>query len=490
MLLSEIIKNIPHTDTPDTDISSICYDSRKAESGDLFVCLVGAKTDGHSYAPRAYENGCRAFLCERRIDTLPEDAIQIITPDTRHALAVCGADFYGRPAEKLNIIGITGTKGKTTTSLLCAAILNAAGKNCAYIGSNGVIINGKRTETVNTTPESLELHHYFSLMVNSGVEYAVIEVSSQALAHNRVEGIPFAAVAFTNLSEDHIGEAEHPTFEHYKNSKKRLFTEYKSNVMIYNADDSASAFMREGYPAKTVSFGITEKADWTADNIERFRDSTTLGVSFDVHTVAGDERGVKLLSPGFFSVYNGLCAMAICCEFGVSKEFARNTLAKTPVQGRFEIVEGTPGRTFIIDYSHNGFSLTNALKTLKDYDSKRIICVFGSVGGRTQNRRRELAEAASKYADYSIITSDNPDFEDPDEIIKEIASHMSPDAQYECITDRRDAIYKAVNMADVGDIVLFAGKGHETYQYVCGKKVPFSEREHIEAASALIYQPQ
>ena len=481
MKLSEIIKNIPCTATGDCEISRIEYNSLKSCDGDLFVCLTGAKRDGHDFAPRAYECGTRAFLCERQLD-LPEDCIQVITPDTRAALAVISADFYGRPAEKLHLIGITGIKGKTTTALLVAAILNGAGKNCAYIGSNGVIINGRHIETVNTTPESLQLHHYFAMMVEEGVEYAVLEVSSQALMHNRVDGLPFEVTAFTNLSPDHIGEGEHSDFEDYKNAKKRLFDRFDARCVVYNADDEASVYMISGHKGATLSFSIENKGELCATTPELFRGETSLGIAFD-SIQDGDTVPVRLMSPGAFSVYNGLCAIGICQQFGVSREFAARILERTPVQGRFEIVEGTPGVTFVIDYSHNGFSLTKALQTLREYNPERIICVFGSVGGRTQCRRQELAEASSKYADYSIITSDNPDFEEPENVIGEIASHMG-DAEYECITDREEAIKKAVSMAKEGDIVLFAGKGHETYQLVCGRKVPFCEREIIEDACA------
>lgn len=483
MKLSEILKNIDHSADGDAEIRKIEYDSRKASTGDLFVCLVGAKSDGHNFAERAYDNGCRAFLCERRLK-LPEDAVQAICTDTRSALAAAAAAFYGYPADKLHIIGITGTKGKTTTALLTSAILNAAGLNCAYIGSNGVIINSKHTETVNTTPESLELHHYFDIMVNSGVEYAVLEVSSQALGHHRVDGIHFETVAFTNLSEDHIGEGEHPDFEDYKRCKKRLFDEYGAECMVYNADDEAAEFMKSGFSKKTVSFAINRDANFRAVNIEKYRSATALGVSFDCITGKWRTR-VSLMSPGEFSVYNGLCAMAICSHFGVSRDFSASVLCRTPVQGRFEIVEGIAGRTFIIDYSHNGISLTSALKTLRSYEPSRIICVFGSVGGRTKGRRRELAQACDAFADIAVVTSDNPDYEPPEEIISEIASYIKNIPCY-CFTDRQEAIFNAVKMSGDGDIILFAGKGHETYQLVCGQKEPFCEREIIGEACAAV----
>ena len=481
MKLNDIIKNIPHEGDSSAEISSIGYNSLKSREGELFVCLPGARRDGHDFAPRAYENGVRAFLVERMLD-LPSDAVQIVTPDTRAALAVISADFYGRPADKLRIIGITGTKGKTTTALLVASILNAAGKSCAYIGSNGVIINGKQTETVNTTPESLQLHHYFSMMVAEGVRYAVIEVSSQALMHNRVDGIPFEVTAFTNFSPDHIGEGEHADLQEYMDAKKRLFDRFHPKCVVYNADDPASEYVISGHEGNTLSFSLSGDGDMTASSPELFRGPTSLGISYEC-TLNGVCVPVNLMTPGAFSVYNGMCAMAICKCFDVSIDYSAMILARTPVQGRFEIVEGKAGSTFVVDYSHNGISLTKALQTLREYEPRRLICVFGSVGGRTQCRRRELAEAASKYADYSIITSDNPDFEEPENIISEIASHMDG-APCECITDRRDAILKAISMAGEGDIVLFAGKGHETYQLVCGRKLPFSEREIIEEACA------
>ena len=484
MKLNELVRHIDHTGSSDAEITAITYDSRKAGPGSLFVCLVGAWMDGHTFARSAYDRGCRAFLAEHPLD-LPEDAAQIITGDTRAALAVIGADFYGNPADQLHIIGITGTKGKTTTALLTAAILTEAGLPCAYIGSNGVNIAGTHEATANTTPESLELHRLFRKMLDADVHHVVLEVSSQALRHHRVDGIPFEVVAFTNLSEDHIGPGEHPDFEDYKAAKRRLFAEYHARQMVYNADDEASDYMRADFGGKQVSFGIDRDADYRAVNLAQYRSETALGIDFTCRH-GGEETPVRVMSPGAFSASDALCAIALCGAFGVMPAQAAKTLAHTPVEGRFEVVEGLPGRTFIVDYSHNGLALTSALKTLRAYHPRRLICVFGSVGGRTQVRRRELAEAASAWADYSILTSDNPDFEDPLQILREIDSHMAPDALYTLIPDRAEAISKAVAMAEEGDIVLFAGKGHENYQLIRGRKVPFVERELIrEACRAL-----
>lgn len=481
MRLNTLVQNIPHTGGDGREITAITYDSRAAAVGALFVCLVGARTDGHKYAAGAYQNGCRAFLVEHPLD-LPADAAQVVTPDTRAALAVIGADFYGHPADKLTLIGITGTKGKTTTALLTAAILSQSGLPCGYIGSNGVQYAGQRFATANTTPESLELQRIFRRMADAGIRCVALEVSSQALAHHRVDGLRFAAVAFTNLSADHIGPGEHADFDDYKNSKRRLFTEHAAGTMVYNADDPASDFMRAGFAGRQVSFGIEQPADYRGSALAPYRTDTALGIDF-VCTHAGQSTPVRLLSPGAFSVSDALCAIALCGTQGVTPEVCAAVLQKTPVQGRFEVVEAMPGRTFLIDYAHNGLSLTAALKTLRAYKPHRLVCVFGSVGGRTQGRRAELAEAASRWADYSIITSDNPDDEDPEAITADIASHMAPGAAYVCIPDRAAAIRTAVAAAEPGDIVLFAGKGHEDYQLIRGQKVPFVEREHILAAA-------
>lgn len=483
MLLKRLLSGIEYSvaagDIDGVDISRVEYDSRRSGREDLFVCLAGARTDGHVFAPLAYENGCRAFLVERKLD-LPRDAVQIVTGNTRRALAVISATFYDRPSDELHVIGITGTKGKTTTALLVHSVLNAAGISCAYIGSNGVIINGEHIETMNTTPESLELHHFFSMMRSSGVTHVALEVSSQALDHYRVHGIDFDITVFTNLFRDHISPVEHASFEEYKAAKSKLFSDYNKRLIVYNADDGASLSVISGdKTTERVSVSVTDSgADFFASNVEPYRDTDSLGVTFDcVHD--GKTTPVRLMTPGKFSVYNGLCAIAVASYYGVPVELASDILRDTSVTGRFEVVRGLPGRTFIIDYAHNGVSLTSALSVLREYDPERIICVFGSVGGRTQERRRELAEASAKYADYTVITSDNPDFEPASQIAAEIESHLGPDAPHEIIVDRETAVRRTVRMSRPGDIVLFAGKGHERYQLIGGIKVPFSERAVI-----------
>lgn len=461
----------------DAEIEKLEYNSKKASPGTLFFCLPGARVDGHEFAPLAYEAGCRHFVVER-ILPLPDDAVQVKVAKSREALAYMSAEFYDRPADRLQLIGITGTKGKTTTSIMIKEALQMNGIRSAYIGSNGVIIGDDHYATANTTPESRDLHYYFSVMEKTGITHVVMEVSSQALNNYRTAGLKFDTVIYTNLSTDHIGPGEHSSFDDYRDAKRKLFTDYGAKNVIYNADDKNHAYMIRDVDANLISYGTGSGADFSASHIQPYRDETTLGIEFDI-THKGVTIASRLRSPGEFSAYNGLAAIAALSCCGIPTQKAVDALAKISIQGRFEIVEATPGITFIIDYAHNGFSLENALDVLRRYDPKRLICVFGSVGGRTYGRRRELAEAASKYADYSIITSDNPDYESPESVIDDILRYFDKSKIYTTVPDREEAVRLAVRIASEGDIILFAGKGHETYQLVCGEKLPFSERAII-----------
>lgn len=476
---SEILSNVEYrvisVEKPDyLWIDDLVYDSRKARNGTAFFCLRGFTSDGHRYTDDAYRRGARLFICEEEL-SLPSDAVQILVSDSRRALATCSANFFDHPERSLKIIGVTGTKGKSSVTAMVFRALNQNGIPCGSIGTYGACIGDETLPTENSTPESYELFRFFDLMRKRGIENVVMEVSSQGIYLNRIFGIEFFACLMTNLSPDHIGPKEHPDFDHYKNCKKSLFDH--CTYAVFNADD---AYYAEFSSAKCIkkTFSVLQSADYQATDIEREKENNRFFVSFLCHH--GDSHiPIRLPIPGVYSVYNALAAAALCELLGVSlKKFGRS-VSSVAIPGRFEYV-GKPGDDpiFILDYAHTGESLGSVLYSLYEYSPQRIICVFGSVGGRTELRRKELGEAAAEYADYSVITSDNPDWEDPARIAQDIAAHLDPE-KYTIIPDREQAIRLAVEMAKPGDVVLFAGKGHETYQLVQGKKIPFSEKEVI-----------
>ena len=393
MLLSELIAAagvaVRQKVGGDEAIERVVCDSRAAAPETLFVCIRGFTGDGHAFAQRAYAAGCRAFLAEAAL-TLPDDAAIVYTNDTRCALAQVSAAFYGFPARDLTVIGITGTKGKTTTALMLAAILSENGMPAGYIGSNGVDFMGNHFDTKNTTPESLELHYYFDLMRSAGCRAVVLEVSSQALYLGRVYGIRFDAVAFTNLAPDHIGGFEHPTFAHYRDSKKKLFTDYGATFAVGNADDPETAYMLDGCGALCSSFGVGA-GDFRAADITPFRAAGELGVEFTL-THFGERCRVRLPMPGAFSVHNALCAIALAHLYGIPAAASAATLAHTYVRGRFEIVKTPLNAVFILDYAHNGLSLTSALTTLRTYAPRRS--PQSAAARRTAACRRAQADTA------------------------------------------------------------------------------------------------
>ena len=490
MQLKELLKTINYTDIINRsgiDVNSTQIEQVSSHSGDttnnsVFVCIVGSMVDGHKYASDAYERGCRIFVAQREMPEIPSDAMIILVKDSRIALAKLSAAFFGYPASKMTLIGITGTKGKTTTSLLVYNILKSNGIPAGYIGSNGVAYNDIWEETLNTTPESYTLHRHLKTMYDSGINTVVMEVSSQALKMARVHGIKFDIGVFTNLSPDHIGEFEHPDFNDYKECKHSLFTDYGVEYIVYNADDKYSAEMISGSRAQTV--GISAKgnknADYRADGIYYYRTSSRIAVNFQCKE-ALESYEVDLSFPGSFSVYNALTAIAICKRLGLNTKQIAKSMENVRISGRFEAYALPNGATVVIDYAHNGVSLKAALSALREYSPTRLICLFGSVGGRTKMRRAELGLVASRDADLCILTSDNPDYESPEGIIAEIASYFAEDScPYIAITDREAAIKHALSISQHGDIILLAGKGHESYQLINGVRKPFSEVDIIK----------
>ncbi len=467
---------------PDLPICNIAYNSKNAAEGVLFVCLVGAVTDGHRYASDAYLRGSRVFVCEKEID-LPEDAVILKVNNTRKALALLSAAFFDHPERKLKVIGVTGTKGKSTITEMIRHILTKNGIPAASVGTVGIRIGDVLTPTANTTPESYELFRIFSEIEKAGIHHVVMEVSSQGVKLDRIYGIPFHTAIMTNLSEDHIGGAEHPTFEDYKACKKELFR--RTEHAVFNADDPYFDEFSEASTVPFLTYSLHDTADYRAKAITPVMTKNGFATSFLLEHEQ-EKTEVILPFPGDFSVSNALAAIAAAGLLGISAQHAASALIDATVKGRFEVIH-TPlqGVTFVIDYAHNGESLSAALRALRAYDPNRLICLFGSVGGRTEIRRRELGIAASLYADFSVLTDDNPDREDSTDIIADIEKHLG-DAPHIAIPDRKEAIEYAVSMASEGDIVLFAGKGHETYQLIDGKKLPFSEKDCILKAAEKI----
>lgn len=477
--IAELTGNKPDTSRLDIKITSLCYDSRKAVSGGAFFCLIGALSDGHDYALDAYLRGCRVFVCEKVPRGFPKRGTKLIMAKqgTRAALADVAAEFYGHPEKALKLIGITGTKGKTTTAEIIYSILNQNGIKAGYIGTNGVKFGEYRFKTVNTTPECCDLYEYLSMMVKDGVSVAAIEVSSQALMVGRTRGITFDTAVFTNLYRDHIGGVEHPTFENYKECKKLLFSEHCGRAAIINTDaDAADEFLAATPKCiHKITCSIGGESDYRASALTKCEFDGGLGISFTC--LAGDEGfRVNLGIPGEYNTMNALEAIAVCRFYGVSMSKIVESLETVFIEGRFEMVQ-VNGVDYVIDYAHNGESLRSVLEVLRSYEPRRLICLYGSVGGRTQMRRAELGSVASKLADFSILTSDNPDFEDPKQIIADIAKEYKNEEDYIAISDRREAIEYAVSIAKPGDIVLLAGKGHEKYQLIAGERVLFCEKE-------------
>ncbi len=453
-------------------IKDIAYNSNKAKKDYIFVCIEGETLDGHKYAKDAYKNGCRIFISQKYID-VGEDSIILIVENSRKTLSKISANFFNHPSKELKVIGVTGTKGKTTISNYIQTVLNKSKINTGLIGTNGVFYNDIIEKTNNTTPESYELHKIFRNMINNGIEYVVMEVSSGGIMMDRVNDVNFDIGIFSNLSKDHIGPKEHPTFEHYLECKARLFTMCKHGII--NIDDKYSKDIISKSTCTIETFAINNDADIYAKNIKYSRNIDSLGVNFEC-IYNNESIDTYICSPGEFSIYNALAVIAVCKHIGIDNKSIINALKVTKVKGRVEVLPILDYATIIIDYAHNGLSLENILKTLKKYEYNRLICLFGSVGGRTKLRRKELGDIASKECDLCILTSDNPDFEDPIEIIKDISdSFKNSKCEYIIEPDRKIAIEKAIKIAKDGDMILFAGKGHEEYQLIKGEQIPFSE---------------
>ncbi len=462
----------------DIDIPNISNNSKKVQKGDMFVAIKGFDFDGHEHIEEAIDNGARVIMAqEGEIDknflkTNLDNVTLILTNDTRYALAIAACNFYKNPSKKVKLIGVTGTKGKTTTTYMIKDILEKQGIRVGLIGTVASYVGGKKiADNDITTPESLQLQEIFSKMVEEKCEVIVMEVSSQSLKLDRVAGCDFDYGIFTNLAEDHISEKEHNDIEDYFNSKLKLFKMCKKGFV--NADDIYAAMVPKLVPeCQITTFGIDNHCDVLAKDIT----VTNQYVDYKVKIGDRNER-IKVSIPGRFSVYNSLVAIAVAMQFGCSNENIKEALINIRVPGRSELVDNKLGLTIMIDYAHTPESLEKILSTVKIYTKGRVISVFGCGGDRDKRKRPMMGEVSGRVADYTILTSDNPRTEEPQAIINDIEEGIkATNGKYECIVDRVEAIKKAIKMANKKDIIVLAGKGHEITQEINKKKYPFDER--------------
>lgn len=458
-------------------VSGITNDTRNLKKGEVFVCVEGWRQDGHIFAAEAVKKGASALVVSHPVSG-PWGITVLQTEDTRAALAFMSAAFYGYPAERMKVIGITGTKGKTTTAWMLQTILNHAGIKTGLVGTIATDTGIRRFPSSHTTPESCLLMKYLKEMEEAGCSCAVMEVSSQALKMKRTASIPFHTAVFTNLGEDHIGPGEHESPEDYRKCKHLLFLQCKTG--IGNLDDPNYEEMFSGTDCKKITFSVREKADYRGIHVVTSGDEKGVGMFFEIEQRKGR---FFLPMPGLYNVYNALAAAACAMELGVREEIIRSALSQVRVPGRMEYISEGEREGVFLDYAHNAMSLENVLKTLKSCTEGRIIAVFGCGGGRSRLRRSEMGEVAGRLADLTVVTSDNPRDELPEAIIQDIVKGIEKTkGKYCVIPDRREAVAWAVERKKPQDAVLIAGKGHETYQEIRGIKYPMDDRITIKKA--------
>ena len=482
MVLAALLEKLEYelvSGSEDMQIENVVYDSRKVTEGSLFICIEGGTADGHTFIPDVVKKGAKALIVTKDVSgLLPADAdVTVIrVKDSRYALAFVSAAYFGHPAEKLKVIGITGTKGKTTTTYLVKAILEHAGHKVGLVGTIEAVIGQEHIPANNTTPESYVLQEYFAKMVEAGCDTVVMEVSSQGLMLHRTQGFVFDYGIFTNIEPDHIGPLEHKDFADYMHCKGLLFKQCR--VGIVNCDDAHYQDVIRDHTCKIETFGFAENADYRAQDLKLISGAGFLGIDFKARGKVNLD--IELHAPGRFSVYNALCAIAICNHFGVTADEVKEALLQAHVKGRIELVKVSDDFTLMIDYAHNAMALESLLTTLREYKPKRLVCLFGCGGNRSKLRRYEMGEVSGKLADLTVITSDNPRNEEPQAIIDDIKVGISrSDGKYVEIIDRKEAIAYVIRHGQPGDVIVLAGKGHEDYQEIKGKKYPMDERDII-----------
>ena len=482
MVLAALLEKLEYelvSGSEDMQIENVVYDSRKVTEGSLFICIEGGTADGHTFIPDVVKKGAKALIVTKDVSgLLPADADVTVVrvKDSRYALAFVSAAYFGHPAEKLKVIGITGTKGKTTTTYLVKSILEHAGHKVGLVGTIEAVIGQEHIPANNTTPESYVLQECFAKMVEAGCDTVVMEVSSQGLMLHRTQGFVFDYGIFTNIEPDHIGPLEHKDFADYMHCKGLLFKQCR--VGIVNCDDAHYQDVIRDHTCKIETFGFAENADYRAQDLKLISGAGFLGIDFKARGKVNLD--IELHAPGRFSVYNALCAIAICNHFGVTANEVKEALLQAHVKGRIELVKVSDDFTLMIDYAHNAMALESLLTTLREYKPKRLVCLFGCGGNRSKLRRYEMGEVSGKLADLTVITSDNPRNEEPQAIIDDIKVGISKtDGKYVEIIDRKEAIAYVIRHGQPGDVIVLAGKGHEDYQEIKGKKYPMDERDII-----------
>lgn len=473
--------------TMDKEIKDIVYDSRKAKKNTVFICMVGAVADGHRFIKSALENGCDTLVIEKKMEELPDDTLDLLqsyteitiiqTKDNRKALSYMSQALYDYPAKKLTLIGITGTKGKTTISFMLRKIFENSSHKVGIIGTTGVYIGDEHIKIQNTTPESYDVQMYLHKMVEAGCDCCVMEVSSQAMKLSRVAGLEYDYSIFTNLSPDHIGEGEHADYAEYVYCKSLLFTQSKR--MICNIDDKEAERMQKAAKGEIRTYGFRPDADLSAGEIAYLVRGGFIGIEFQVSGVL--DAHFEVNTPGRFSAYNAMAAIATAHWMGIRTKYIQQALTDIFVRGRVESVSVSNDFTVLIDYAHNAMSMESILTTMREYQPNRIVSLFGCGGNRSKQRRYEMGEISGTLADLSIITADNSRFENVMDIIEDIKVGLhKTKGEYIVIPDRKEAIRYSIAHAQPGDIILLLGKGHEDYQDIEGVRYPFDERVIIK----------
>lgn len=457
----------------DCDVVNIVHNSSKVIPNSVFVCIKGNRADGHEYVERVIEQGATVIVAEKIVE-VPEEVTLVIVSNTRVALAYMAASYYDYPAEKLITIGITGTKGKTTTSYMIQRLLENAGVKTGLIGTIEVIIGEMAEPAYNTTPDALQLQQYMAQMVEKGLSTVVMEVSSQGLMLERVAGITFDYGIFTNISPDHMGPGEHSSYEEYRECKSKLFRQCK--IGIVNEDSEELPYILKDHSCRVETYGFHRTSLLYAYNPSLLQKPGNLGMQFCLGGVMNTH--MELWMPGLFNIYNALAAIQVARHFNIPPDRIREALSTVKVNGRLELIPLSPDYTVMIDYAHNALSLKSVLTTVRRYRPKRIVCMFGCGGNRAKARRFEMGKVAAKYADFIVVTSDNPRDEDMYQIIDDIVVGIEEEkGEYVCVANRLDAIRYCLENGKPGDVIILAGKGHETYQEIKGIRYHMDEHE-------------